>query len=104
MLEFIKKLFAGTKKNTPMTGPNTLHELLEQFKTLKPAPKTPDEVVRDYAIREAMASLELSNLRDDPALFYSGNQIWYDQDGNKYFDFVPCVVRPEVPYCCYDKN
>ena len=26
------------------------------------------------------------------------------KDGNKYFDFVPCVLRPEVLYCAYGKN
>jgi len=87
-----------------MTGPNTLNELFEQFKTYNPAPKTPEDIVRDYTIKETMASLELSYLRQDPAMLYTGNQVWYDQDGNKYFDFVPCVMRPEVHYCCYGKN
>ena len=102
MFEFIKKLFKAPNKT--MTGPNTLNELLEQFKTHNPAPTTPEDIVRDYTIKETMASLELSYLRQDPSIFYSGNQVWYDQDGNKYFDFVPCVMRPEVHYCCYGKN
>jgi hypothetical protein len=87
-----------------MTGPNTLNELLEQFKTYNPASKTPEDIVRDYTIKETMASLELSYLKQDPAMLYTGNQVWHDQDGNKYFDFVPCVIRPEVHYCCYGKN
>jgi len=102
MFEFIKKLFKAPNKT--MTGPNTLAELLEQFKTHNPVSKTPEDIVRDYTIKETMASLELSYLRQDPAIFYTGNQVWYDQDGNKYFDFVPCVMRPEVHYCCYGKN
>jgi hypothetical protein len=87
-----------------MTGPNTWAELLEQFTSQDVSPKTPEDIVRDYAIKETMASLELSYLKEDPAIFYRGTQAWHDQDGNKYFDFVPCVVRPEVHYCCYGKS
>jgi len=103
MFEFIKKFFGKTNMK-PESGPNTLSELLDQFKTFTSVPKSQDDIVRDYAVKESMASLELSFLKNDPAMLFNGNQIWYDQDGNKYFDFVPCALRPEVHYCCYGKN
>ena len=85
------------------TGPNTLDELLKQFdQPLKQT--TQQEIINTYLAKETMAALELSYLKDDPSFVYHGNQVWYDHDGNKYFDFVPCVVRPEVHYCCYGKN
>ena len=85
------------------TGPNTLEDLLKQF-DLSPKEVTKQEIINTYLAKETMAALELSYLKDDPSFVYRGNQIWYDHDGNKYFDFVPCVMRPEVHYCCYGKN
>jgi len=51
-----------------------------------------------------MAALEVDMLKMDPSLIYRGGQMWFDHEGNKYFDFVPCVLRPEVLYCAYGKN
>ena len=84
-------------------GPGTLDELLKQFDE-PPKQKSSEEIVRDYQIKETMAKMELDLLVMDPSLEYRGCQSWYDQDKNKYFDFVPCVVRPEVIYCSYGKN
>jgi len=109
MLQYIMELFSKlitslvSKQKVLYTGPNTLNELLEQFDT-PPKEKTQEDIIRDYTVKETMAALELSYLKDDPSFVYYGNQVWYDHDGNKYFDFVPCVVRPEVHYCCYGKN
>ena len=84
-------------------GPNTLGELLQQFDA--PAKqKTAEQIITDYTVKEAMAKIELDLHAMDPSIEYRGCQSWYDQDKNKYFDFVPCVVRPEVVYCCYGKN
>lgn len=104
MFEFIKNLFVNTKCTLYVTGPNTLSELLTQFDLPAPAPLTPEAIVKHYTIMETMASLELSYLKEAPALFFQGTQVWYDVDKNKNFDFVYCAVRPEVPYCCYGKN
>lgn len=104
MFEFIKDLFKGSKLlKIYSVGPNNLAELLKQFDQ-PPKLKTTDEIVYAYMAKETMASLELSYLREDPALSYRGSQVWYDKDGNKYFDFVPCVVRPEVLYTTYGKS
>ena len=98
----IIQVLKGTK--APCAGPNTLSELLQQF-ALPPAPPPVAEVVvTTYQIKETIAAVELDILKMDPSLEYRGYQRWYDKDGNKYFDFVPCVVRPEVLYCSYGKN
>jgi hypothetical protein len=111
-MEFLQAFICKMKKwifiwkphhPVPKAGPNTLNELLEQFDK-PPKEKTPEDIIRDYTVKETMAALELSYLEDDPSFVYHGNQVWYDHEGNKYFDFVPCVVRPEVTYCCYGKN
>jgi hypothetical protein len=102
MFNFIKHIFKFKAKPLP-PGPNNLTELLAQFNEPKKV-KTADDIVKEYTIKETMASLELSFLKDSPAMFYKGNQSWYDNDGNKFFDFVPCALRPEVTYCCYGKN
>ena len=100
LFEYIKSFFTI---KTVTIGPNTLGELLKQFdEPLKE--KTKEEITNTYLAKETMAALELSYLKDDPAFTYRGGQMWYDKDGNKYFDFVPCVVRPEVLYCSYGKN
>ena len=101
MFNLLKWIFKESPK--PTMGPNTLEELVKQF-DLPPKEKTAADVVRDYQAKETMTHLELSYLKDDPSLYYRGGQMWYDNDGNKYFDFVPCVLRPEVLYCAYGKN
>ena len=103
MFEFLKNFFAGSKYKIYVTGPNTLAELITQFDQ-PPKEKTKEDIIRDYTIKETMASLELSYLKEDPSIFFTGNQKWFDGEGNKYFDFVPCALRPEVLYCSYGKN
>ena len=105
IMDFYNKIIQALKSpKTLASGPNTLSELLEQF-ALPPTPPPPKEVViKTYQIKETIAAVEIDLLKMDPALEYRGGQMWYDKDGNKYFDFVPCVVRPEVLYCSYGKN
>lgn len=88
----------------PAAGPNTLGELLQQFALPAAPPPAAEVVVTTYQIKQTIAAVELDILKMDPALEYRGCQKWHDQSGNKYFDFVPCVVRPEVVYCSYGKN
>lgn len=104
-MAFCSKLVATFLGETQVvyTGPNTLAELMQQFDA-PPKHKTAEEIIRDYQMRQVMAQLELSYLQTDPAMCYQGNQRWHDAAGNKYFDFVPCVLRPEVLYCNYGKN
>jgi len=91
------------KGNVYISGPNTLEELLKQFdQPIKE--KTTKDVVRDYQVKETLAALEVDMLKMDPANVYKGHQYWYDNEGNKFYDWVPCVVRPEVVYCAYGKN
>lgn len=103
MFEFLKNFFAVSKYKIYAAGPNTLAELLTQFDH-PPKEKTKEDIIRDYTIKETMASLELSYLKEDPSIFFVGNQKWFDSEGNKCFDFVPCALRPEVLYCSYGKN
>jgi len=103
MFEFVKNFFSNSKCKVYACGPNSLMELLKQFDQ-PPKQKTQDDVIRDYTIKETMASLELSCLREDPAICFTGGQVWHKDNGNKFYDFVPCVVRPEVIYCCHGKS
>jgi len=86
-----------------VTGPNSLNELLKQFNQ-PPKQKTNEDVIRDYTVKETMAQLEVDMLKMDPTIYYKGFQMWYDNEGNKYFDWMPCATRPEVIYCSYGKN
>lgn len=101
--KLISSLLSKTTKTVLYTGPNTLGELLEQFDK-PPKEKTQQDVVRDYQVKETLAALEVDMLKLEPTLFYRGFQAWYDGDGNKYFDWIPCASRPEVIYCSYGKN
>lgn len=84
-------------------GPNTFQELLKQFDEPKKE-KTNEDIIRDYQVREALAGLEVDMLKMEPANVYKGHQYYIDNEGNKFYDWVPCVVRPEVVYCSYGKN
>jgi len=86
-----------------VSGPNTLNELFKQFDQPKKE-KSNDDIIRDYQVKETMAALEVDMLKMEPTYFYKGFQMWFDKDGNKYFDWVPCATRPEVIYCSYGKN
>jgi len=105
IMEFFSKLIKSLL-NKPIVvykGPNTLGELINQF-DLPPKEKTQQDVIRDYQVKETMAALEVDMLKMEPTFFYRGFQVWYDGDGNKYFDWIPCASRPEVIYCAYGKN
>lgn len=95
--------YSLSTKGVYSVGPNNLIELLEQFSQPKKE-KTEEDIIRDYQIKETMAKLEYDMLCMDPTIFFRGSQSWYDKDGNKYFDWVYCSVRPEVLYCSYGKN
>ena len=84
-------------------GPNNFTELLKQFDQ-PPKVKTQEEIIRDYNILETMRALEVNMLKLEPSAMYRGTQRFKDKDGNIFFDFVPCVVRPEVVYCSYGTN
>lgn len=101
MFNFMKWFYKKPAKSA--TAPITLEEVVEYF-NLPPKEKTAADIIRDYQVKETMTHLELGYLKDDPSLYYRGGQSWHDKDGNKYFDFVPCVLRPEVLYCAYGKN
>lgn len=91
------------KKKVKKQGPNTLEELLTQF-NLPKKEKTAEEVIRNYQVFLTMANLELEMLKMSPSLAFMGYQYWIDFEGTKFCDFVPCITRPEVVYCCYGKN
>ena len=93
-------------KSAPVqaTGPNNLGELLKQFALPPAPPPTHEMVIKTYQIKETIAAIEVDLHKMDASLEYRGTQMWHDKEGNKYFDFVPCVVRPEVLYCSYGKN
>lgn len=103
MISFFKSLFVSNNKGVYSVGPNSLTELLKQFEQPQKE-KTPEDIIRDYTVRETMAALEVEMLRLEPSFTYRGYQKYQDNDGNTYFDWVPCVVRPEVTYCSYGKN
>lgn len=108
ILNFIKSTFKAwgipvTQYKKVISGPNTLAELLEQF-DLPLKEKTQNDIVRDYQVFITMANLEVEMLRMEPSKAFRGLQIWLDNNGNKFIDWVPCIVRPEVVYCSYGKN
>jgi len=91
------------KEPIKQIGPNTLEELLLQF-DLPPKQKTKEEIINSYLIKETLAGLEVEYLRSSPVSLFKGAQRWKDGEGNIFFDWVPCSVRPEVVYCSYGKN
>lgn len=95
--------FSSFKQGVYSVGPNNFSELLKQF-DLPPKEKTQEDIIRDYTVKETMAKLEVDMLMMEPTTFYRGFQQWLDNDGNKYFDWMPCATRPEVIYCSYGKN
>ena len=95
-------LNSQTHKGVYSIGPNNFAELLKQFDQPKKE-KTQEDIIRDYQVRETMAALEVDMLKMEPSNVYTGHQIWYN-DGKKFYDWVPCITRPEVIYCSYGKN
>lgn len=61
--------------------------------------KSPEEINRTYLIQEALFQLEVDMLKMEPPNMFRGSQRWKDNEGNTYFDWVYCSVRPEVVYC-----
>lgn len=92
-----------SNKGVYSIGPNNLEELLKQFSQPKKE-KTNDDIIRDYMVQETMAALEVDMLKMDPPFIFRGFQRWKDNEGNTFFDWVPCVVRPEVIYCSNGKS
>lgn len=102
VISFIVSLFVH-RQPIHATGPNTLAELLIQFD--QPAKeKTTSEIIRDSQIRETIAALEVDMLKMEPSLKFNGHQCWYNSEGSKFYDWMPCSLRPETLYCCYGKN
>jgi hypothetical protein len=97
------KNFFSIKNTQPKTGPNTLEELLTQFDNPKKE-KTNEDIISDYTILQTIQNLEVEMLRKEPVRIYKGSQRWKDSEGNLYFDWIPCAVRPEVIYCSYGKS
>jgi hypothetical protein len=89
---YYKLLSNLNKKDAPK---NTLSDIITALGE-PPKKKTTLEMANDYIAFLTMAELELSYLRADPALMFRGTH--YDTFG------IPCVVRPEVIYCCLGKN
>lgn len=107
-MQIISKIFGilnpfSYKAPVYSTGPNTLEELLKQFDIPKKE-KTENDIIRDYQIKETLAALEVDMLKLEPPILYKGHQIWYDHEGKKFYDWVPCILRPEVVYCSNGKN
>lgn len=101
MFDFIKKILH--KQMVPVTGPNTLQQLLQQFDA--PAKcKTQADIIRDYQVKETMAALELDMLRMDPTVFFTGRHVERDEQNLVHRHAVPCACRPEVVYCCHGKS
>lgn len=108
ILNFIKSAFKAwgipvTQYKKVASGPNTLSELLDQF-DLPTKEKTQEDIIRDYQVFITMANLEVEMLKMEPSKAFRGLQIWLDNNGNKFIDWVPCIIRPEVVYCSYGKN
>ena len=105
IMELFRKLVAAllNKPKVLCMGPNTLHELLVQFDAPSKH-KTPQDIIRDYQVKETMAALELDMLRMDASLAYRGCQSWFNENNILSVRQVPCVVRPEVIYCAYGKS
>jgi len=98
------KSFLGlNKQSINSVGPNTFEELLKQF-DLPPKEKTQSDIIRDYQVFITMANLEMEMLKLEPSKGFRGVQVFLDNAGNKFVDWVPCVIRPEVVYCSYGKN
>lgn len=101
-ISFILSLFAY-KQPKYVTGPNTLAELLTQFDQ-PPKEKTTSEIIRDFQVKETITALEVDMLKMEPSLKFNGHQCWFNSEGSKFYDWVPCSLRPDILYCCYGKN
>ena len=101
---FVKdSLFPKTKTGVYSTGPNNFAELLKQFDQPQKE-KSKEDIIRNFQVQITMFNLEYEMLKMDPSIQYKGTQRWKDHEENVYFDWVPCIVRPEVVYCSFYKN
>jgi hypothetical protein len=103
IIDFFKSLAGIPKTGVYSVGPNSFAELLKQFDQPSKE-KTQEDIIRDYQVKETMAALELDMLKMDPAISYRGFQRWVDGENIVSFDWMPCVVRPDILYCSYGKN
>jgi len=99
---FFQEVLTSRKEVKPQ-GPNTLEELLKQF-DLPKKEKTKEDLIRDYQVFLTMSKLEYDILVMAPPIkFYAHN--WVEYEGGKaYYDWTPCILRPEILYSCYGKN
>jgi len=94
----------GSKAVVPLS-PNTFADIVKQLEEpIIKKEKTPIQVFQDVFYKESMAKLEVEMLKMEPIKQYTGHQVWFDNEGNKFCDWVPCSIRPEIEYCCYGKN
>ena len=104
IIKTIKDLILGKSYNPINQSPESdFSYILKQFE-LPPKVKTEQDIIRDYTVKMTMHNLEWEMLKLDPSVCFQGFQTWYDHEGNKFFDWVPCVIRPDVFYCSYGKN
>jgi len=96
-------MFCGTNKAVYSVGPNNLSELLMQFD--QPAhQKSTKQLADEIYYTEKFKKLELDFLKSAPDTKFTGSWKTENSDGTMDIDFVPCVIRPEVFFCCYGKN
>lgn len=106
LFQYVASFFHKSDPVTPISGPNTLQELLVQFDAA-PKQKTQHEVEQHYLILEKMMLLEIEFLREGPARAYVGmTKVLDEEEGEDVYRirFVPCVVRPEVLLLGFSKN
>ena len=85
-------LFKQCHKHAPQ---NTLQDIITAM--AQPAKdKTVTQIVNDYVAFVTMAELQLSYLASDPALMFHGT--------HADTVHIPCMVRPDVIYCCLGNN
>lgn len=108
MESFLKTIQAllGSKTSSAIpVSPNTFADIIKQLEApVVKEEKSPLQVFQDVFYKESMSKLEVEMLKMEPHTKYTGYQYWFDSGGNKFCDWVPCMIRPEVEYCCYGKN
>jgi hypothetical protein len=93
----------GSKTAIAIT-PSTFADIVKQLEEpIVKKEKTPLQVFNDAYYKESMSKLEVEMLKMEPNKQFTGYYVWLDR-GIKFSDWVPCVIRPEIEYCCYGKN
>lgn len=100
--QFLNNIFLKEKKVKNNISFNNIILQLSEPPVTKV--KSPEEIQKHYLIQEALFQLEIDMLRMSPALRFKGIQRWKDNTGNIFFDWVPCVVRPEVLFLGWGKS